>query len=76
VQEWAAFVLNKNPKNDLAVRAAMAKYLRLPLPAVEKMQISPPGPVVSEKQLQWWIGLMKEQDMLRTSINTAGLIAK
>lgn len=76
VMEGAAFVLTRNPKNDAVVRAAMSKYLRLPPPAVEKMQIAPPGPVVTEKQLRWWLGLMKEQDMLKTSISPAGLIVK
>ncbi len=76
VMEGAAFVLNRSPKNDAVVRAAMSKYLRLPPPAVEKMQISPPGPVVTERQLQWWLALMKEQDMLKTIINPAGLIVK
>ena len=30
------------------------------------VQISPPGPVVGEKQLAYWVGLMKDQEMLKT----------
>lgn len=74
VIEGAAFV--KNPKNDEKLRTALAKHLRLPPPAVAKMQISPPGPIITEKQLQWWVALMKEQEMLKTTINTATLIVK
>jgi NitT/TauT family transport system substrate-binding protein len=40
------------------------------------VQISPPGPTVSEKQLGYWTGLMKEQDMLKTNVDVAKLIAK
>ena len=40
------------------------------------MQITPPGPVVTEKQLTWWLGMMKEQDMLKTTPNVAQLIVK
>lgn len=74
VVEGAAFV--NNPKNDAALREYIVKYLKVPAPAAAKMQLAPPGPVVTEKQLNWWIGLMKEQDMLKTTINAANLIVK
>lgn len=74
IQEGAAFILQ--PKNDTKVREYLAKYLKLPAPAAAKMQISPPGPVVSEKQMGWWLALMKEQEMLKTSPVVAGLIVK
>jgi NitT/TauT family transport system substrate-binding protein len=32
--------------------------------------------MVNEKQLGYWVGLMKDQDMLKTSIDVAKLIAK
>ncbi len=74
VVEGAAFV--NNPKNDAAVRELAVKYLKTPAPAAAKMQISPPGAVVTEKQLQWWVDLMKEQDMLKTTPKVAQLIVK
>lgn len=74
VQEGAAFMLQ--PQNDAKLRAALAKYLRLPPPAVAKMQISPPGPVVNEKQLNVWIQMMNEQEMLKTAPVAVSLLAK
>lgn len=74
VQEGAAFMLQ--PKNDARVRAALGKYLRLPPPAVAKMQISPPGPVVGERQLKGWIQMMNAQEMLKTAPQTAQLIVR
>ena len=66
----------QQPKNDAKVRAAIGKYIKLPPEVLAKVQISPPGPTVSEKQLGYWTGLMKEQDMLKTDIDVAKLIAK
>lgn len=74
IQEGAAFIAQ--PKNDAKVRDYLTKYLKVPAAAAAKMQISPPGPVVSEKQLTWWLNLMKEQEMLKTSPVVAQLIAK
>lgn len=64
------------PANDQAVRAALAKHLKLPPMVAKSMQISPPGPVVTVKQLQWWGALMREQGYLKTEPNYAGLIAR
>lgn len=74
VVEGAAFV--SNPKNDAAVREYAVKYLKTPAPLAAKMQISTPGAVVTEKQLNWWVGLMKEQDMLKSTPNVAQLLVK
>ncbi|EJL76015.1 ABC-type nitrate/sulfonate/bicarbonate transport system, periplasmic component [Variovorax sp. CF313] len=72
--ESAAFM--QQPRNDAKVRAAIGKYIKLPPEVLAKVQISPPGPVVTEKQLAYWTGLMKEQEMLKTSIDVAKLVAK
>ncbi|CAN7154931.1 ABC transporter substrate-binding protein [Variovorax paradoxus] len=72
--EAAAFM--QQPRNDAKVRAAIGKYIKLPPEVLAKIQISPPGATVSEKQLGYWVGLMKDQDMLKTSIDVAKLIAK
>jgi len=74
LQEAAAFMAN--PKNNDKVRAAIGKYIKLPPDVIAKVQISPPGPVVTEKQLAYWVGLMKDQDMLKTTPDVAKLIVK
>jgi NitT/TauT family transport system substrate-binding protein len=74
IQEAAAF--NAQTKNDAAVRAAIGKYIKLPPEVLAKMQISPPGAVITEKQLSYWVGLMKDQAMLQTDLKIALLIVK
>jgi NitT/TauT family transport system substrate-binding protein len=74
LQEAATFMAN--PKNNDKVRAALGKYIKLPPEVIAKVQISPPGPVVTEKQLTYWVNLMKDQDMLKTSPDVTKLIAK
>jgi NitT/TauT family transport system substrate-binding protein len=74
IDEAAGFMAK--PANESAVRATLAKYLKLPPPVAQAMQISPPGPVVTAKQLQWWGGLMREQGYLKSEPNYAGLIFK
>ena len=59
---------------DVSVVVAFGQIL--PPEVLAKIQISPPGPVVNEKQLNYWIGLMKDQEMLKGSINVSQLIAK
>lgn len=72
--ESAGFM--QQPKNDAKVRAAIGKYIKLPPEVLAKLQISPPGPVVSDRQLAYWSALMKEQGMLKTDIDVARLIVK
>ncbi|MDB5966229.1 MAG: NMT1-like family protein [Polaromonas sp.] len=74
IQEAAAFIMQ--PKNDAAVRTAIGKYIKLPPEVIAKMQITPPGPVVTEKQLNFWAAMMKDQGMLQTEPKIATLIAK
>ena len=74
IQEAATFM--GQPKNDGAVRDAIAKYTKLPPAVVAKVQISPPGPTVSEKQMAYWVGLMKDQGMLQAEPKIATLIVK
>lgn len=74
VVEAAAFM--QQPKNDAAVRAAIGKHIKLPPEVLAKMQISPPGPVVTTKQLAYWVDLMKDQEMLKNPPDVARLIAK
>ena len=74
IQEAAAFMLQ--PKNEARMRASLGKYLKLPAPVTAKMQISPPGPVVGPKQLQWWAYMMREQELIKALPALNDLIAK
>lgn len=74
VVEAAAFMVK--PANDAKVRAAIGKYIKLPPEVLAKAQISPPSPLISEKQMAYWVGLMKDQGMLKTDPVLARLIVK
>lgn len=74
VQEAATFM--GQARNDATVRAHIGKYIKLPPEVLAKMQISPPAPVVNEKHLAYWVGLMKDQEMLKTEPRVASLLAK
>jgi NitT/TauT family transport system substrate-binding protein len=73
VQEAAAWM--GKPANNAALRAHIGKYIKLPPEVLAKIQISPPAPVVTTKQLDYWVGLMKDQEMLKGAPATAKLIA-
>ncbi|MFO1293139.1 MAG: ABC transporter substrate-binding protein [Rubrivivax sp.] len=74
VVEAAAFVAR--PANDARLRQHIGKYIKLPPEVLAKIQISPPGPIVSDKQLAYWVGLMKDQEMLKGEPKVATLIAR
>jgi NitT/TauT family transport system substrate-binding protein len=74
VQEAATFMAN--PKHNDKVRAAIGKYIKLPPEVLAKAQISPPSPVITEKQLTYWVDLMKDQEMLKGTPAVAQLIAR
>ncbi len=74
ITEAASFIAQ--PKNDGRVRETLAKYLKVPPAVAAKMQISPPGPVVTVKQLQWWASLMQEQALLKQAPNLPSLLFK
>ncbi len=72
--EAAAFM--KKPANDTKVREHIGKYIKLPPEVIAKVQLSPPGPIVTEKQLNFWVAMMKDQEMLKGTPAVATLIAK
>ena len=74
VIEAAAFL--QQPKNDAKVRADIGKYIKLPPEVLARAQISPPGATVNAKQLSYWVGLMKEQEMLKGEPDVGKLIFK
>jgi len=73
VQEAAAWM--GRPANDARLRQHIGKHIKLPPEVLARMQIAPPAPVVTARQLDYWVGLMNDQGMLRGKPATAGLIA-
>jgi NitT/TauT family transport system substrate-binding protein len=74
IREAGSFV--EQPKNDAKVRASIGKYIKLPPEVLAKIQISPPGALVSDAQLAYWVGLMKDQDMLKSPLDVTKLIVR
>jgi NitT/TauT family transport system substrate-binding protein len=74
IVEAAAFMVK--PGNDAKLRAHIGKYIKLPPEVLAKAQISPPSPLITEKQLAYWVGLMKDQGMLKGNLALPTLIAK
>ncbi len=74
IVEAAAFI--NNPKNAAKVREHIGKYIKLPPEVLATIQISPPLPVVGEKQMAYWVEVMREQAMLKNPVNVAQLIVK
>jgi NitT/TauT family transport system substrate-binding protein len=74
VQEGAGFMAR--PANADKVRATIGTYIKLPPEVLAKARITQPGPVVNERQLSYWLAMMRDQDMLKTNLAVASLIAK
>lgn len=74
VVEAAGFMTK--PANNAKVREHIGKYIKLPPEVLAKTQISPPGPVTTEKQLTYWVNMMKDQEMLKTVPKVSELIFK
>ena len=72
VVEAAAFVTK--PANDARVRRHIGKYIKLPPEVLAKTHILPPGPVVTEGMLTYWVDMMAEQRMLKSKIDVRQLI--
>jgi NitT/TauT family transport system substrate-binding protein len=72
--EAAAFI--NNPKNNAKVREHIGKYIKLPPEVLATIQISPPLPVIQEKNLAYWVDVMRDQQMLKGPVNVSQLIVK
>jgi NitT/TauT family transport system substrate-binding protein len=72
--EAANFI--KKPANDATVRAHIGKFIKLPPEILASMQLSPPSPVIVDKQLTYWVNMMNDQKMLKASPNVASLLVK
>ena len=66
----------RKPANDAVVRAHIGKFIKLPPEILASMQLSPPSPVIVEKQLTYWVDMMNDQKMLKASPNVPTLIVK
>ena len=74
IVEAAAFLVN--PKNAAKVREHIGKYIKLPPEVLATIQISPPAPIINEKQLTYWVDMMRDQSMLKGPMNVSQLIVK
>lgn len=64
------------PTNNAAMRGHIGKYIKLPAELLAKVQVSPPVPLITPKHLDYWVALMKEQDMLKAPVDVARLLFK
>lgn len=74
VVEAAAWMTR--PANDAAMRTHIGKYIKLPPDLLAKVQVAPASPLVTAKQLDAWVALMKDQEMLKSVPVTTNLIAR
>jgi NitT/TauT family transport system substrate-binding protein len=70
--EGAKFV-QQNPK---LAQQYIAQYLKQPLSVVDQTQLSPQQPVLTEKQMQWWLDQMLKQGFVHSNIVLSKVIAK
>ena len=71
IAEGAAFV-QANPDG---AREDIAAFTKLPIAVLKTIKVSWSVPDISKPQLDWWVGVMRGQNMLQTEIDTAKLIA-
>ncbi len=72
IVEAAAFVA-ANPEKS---RGYVAKYTKLPLDIVQTLRLPVTSPVVSVDQLNWWVDVMRKQDMLQTKFDVSKQILR
>lgn len=70
--EGAAFVGDK--ANDQKMRAIIGKYIPLPPAVIAAAIVSAQKPTISVQEIDYWITIMKEQDMLRGQPAAANVV--
>jgi NitT/TauT family transport system substrate-binding protein len=70
--EGAKFV-QQNPK---VAQQYIAQYLKQPLSVVEQTELSPQQPLLTVKQMQWWLDQMQKQGFVHSNIVLSKVIAK
>lgn len=73
IQRGVAYM--RQPAHDAAVRAAIARYTRLPPEVVARTQIATPSPTVNAAGLRYWVDAMRAQGMLAGPLDTERLVA-
>ncbi len=68
----AAEIVNRDPDKG---RAAISRFTKIPLDVLKTMKLSISDPVIVPAQIDWWVGVMKQQDMLQASPDAKALIA-
>ena len=63
-------------KDDAAVRAATAKFIKMPPEVIANMKLGRWQAEVTDAGMGAWIDIMKRQDMLRTSLDVTKIIAR
>jgi NitT/TauT family transport system substrate-binding protein len=69
----AAAIANKD---QAAVRASVANYIKMPPEVIAGMKLGRWQAAVTDTGIAGWIDIMKRQDMLRTSIDAKSVIAR
>jgi NitT/TauT family transport system substrate-binding protein len=72
IDEASAFIT----KNGERTKAIIVKYLNLPEAVVRDSELPRFVATLDPAQMQWWIDVLSRQDMLRSKLNPAQLIAK
>jgi NitT/TauT family transport system substrate-binding protein len=72
IDEASAFIANNGDRT----KAIIAKYLNLPEAVVRDSELPRFVATIDPAQMQWWIDVLSRQDMLRTKLDPAQLIAK
>lgn len=58
------------------VRAAVAKFLKMPAPAAAGIKPGDYTPAIRASQIAWWLDVMTKQNMLQTKIDPAKVLLK
>ena len=72
IAEGGAFA--NNPANLARMRELVGVYLKLPPPVIATTTIPPQQAQISAAQLNWWIDVLKAQDMLRNPPSAAAVL--
>ena len=63
-------------KDQAAVRAAVANYIKMPPEVIASMKLGRWQAAVTEAGIAGWVDIMKRQDMLRSAVDAKTIIAR
>ena len=69
----AEAIVNRDPQKALA---DFGKYVKMPAPVLKLTKIGIQRPELTRAQLDWWVGIMKQQGLVRGDFDTDRLIVK